>query len=58
MANADRFGETSKIVMSICYHHLSSEVRRQGLFGKLMGKVNFWLREENREEKKEALKTH
>src|SRR6476620_248999 len=50
MQNADRFGVASRLVKSVYYRHLPREVRKNGLFGKLTGMVNRWLREEKSKE--------
>src|SRR5688572_28396186 len=59
MEKASQFGEASKITKEVYYRQLPKEVRRQGLFGKLTGRVNSWLQQgKTREEAKEALIAH
>jgi hypothetical protein len=56
MANADLFGEASKLVKYLYYRQVPKAVRKHGLFGKLTGMVYRWLQEgKSREKAKEGL---
>ena len=55
MEKANQFGEASKITKEVYYRQLPREVRKQGLFGKLTGRVNSWLQQGKTKEEAKAL---
>jgi hypothetical protein len=55
MENADRFGMASKLVREVYYQYLPKAMRKQGVYGKLTGKVRDWLQEGKSREEAQAL---
>jgi hypothetical protein len=59
MEKADQFGTASKLVQETYYRHVPKEVRKQGLYGQLTGKVMNWLQEgKSGKEAQELLTAH